>query len=160
MARPPRGQWPFFPPNWWSCIKIQTHRGALTCQLPCSKCGRQPTSHLLAPQLRRSAAPPAMARPRGTRPAPPSAPARLPGGRRPSAKGREARPREASLTTRPPGPRRKPHLSGVALRASGSHCPRAEASARLPRFPKNLQGFLHQQKPFSRGEGLHRRRTH
>ena len=145
LAGPPRGQWPFFPSKLVRSHKNSTHSGPLTCPRPCSQCRRLPTPHLLARSCggaRRLSDGEAG----GARPALPSAPRRFPGGRRPSAKGREGRPRPAELAARwpacPPGPRRKPHLSDAALRASGSGCPQAEARAGKPGFPKNLQCYI------------------
>lgn len=140
LARSPRGQWPFFPPKWWSRIKIQTPWGPLTCQRPSSQGKLLPTPHLLAPQLRRRHGD---GEARGARPALPSGSRGSPGGRRRSAEGREGRPREARLAARQPARTEKkaPPVRrcsrGGWVRSSPSRGQRLAA-----RFPKNLQCYI------------------
>lgn len=134
-ARPPWGQWPFFPPKYWSHIKIQTHRDPLSCQVSCSKFKRPTTPHLLAPQLQPSASrgrwSGEQARLLLTRPALLSRRAVA------ESEGEGGAGRRGESCHQPSWRIKRPHLSGVWLATSGSDRPYAET-----RFPKNLQCYI------------------
>lgn len=128
LARPPRGQWPFFPSK---VVEAQTNPNPPW------------PFHVPAPLLQSLAAAdttpasPAAARERGATSSGEARGSAPRAGPRRAAAEREGKGREGRGG--PPGPRRKPHLPGVKLTARRSDRGHAKASAWEPRFPKNLQ---------------------
>lgn len=125
----------------WRRIEIQAHWHPLTRQPPCSKCRRLPTPHLLPAAAEcgaREVARPGSA-PSPSERGPPRKPTREGGGR--AGRGRRGdRPGEAR--TRPPCAEESPTCQALCSGPAGPTAPRAEASARQPRFPQSLQCYI------------------